>query len=205
MTYEMITALTAFAFVASITPGPNNLMLMASGTNFGFKYTIPHMLGVIIGFTVIVVLAGVGLIQLFHTYPTSYLTFKVFSIAYLFYLAWKIATAAPLENDTATLRTKGRPVTFLQAALFQWINPKALAMALTAISAYTPPHYSVVNVMVVAVVFGAANLLSVSTWVLLGMQMRRFLTDPLRLRIFNLCAALLLIGSLYPILFSLKP
>ena len=211
MTYEIITALIAFAFVSSITPGPNNLMLLASGTNFGFARTTPHMLGVSIGFSIMVVLVGIGLMGLFNAYPVSYLILKVVSVIYLFYLAWKIATAAPLNDepdtdvpDTDELRqgSGNKPFTFIQAALFQWVNPKAWAMALTAISIYAPPSQPLSSIFLVSLVFGLVNLPSVSAWVLLGTQLRRFLTDPLRLRIFNVCAALLLLGSLYPILFS---
>ncbi|WP_423907977.1 LysE family translocator [Candidatus Spongiihabitans sp.] len=204
MNNEIITALIAFAFVSSITPGPNNLMLLTSGTNFGFKHTIPHILGIVTGFTVMVVLVGVGLLQLFDAFPLSYLMLKVLSVAYLFYLAWKIATSAPLENDDTLSESKPKPFTFLQAALFQWVNPKAWAVALTAISVYTPPFHAIINVVMVAVIFGAVTLPSTSAWVLIGAQMRRFLTDPFKLRVFNVCAALLLIGSLYPILFSAK-
>ncbi|WP_424947760.1 LysE family translocator [Candidatus Spongiihabitans sp.] len=204
MNNEIITALIAFAFVSSITPGPNNLMLLASGTNFGFKRTLPHLLGVTIGFTVMVMLVGVGLLQLFDAFPLSYLILKVLSVAYLFYLAWKIATSAPFEHDDTRSESKAKPFTFLQAALFQWVNPKAWAVALTAISAYTPSFHSMINVAMVAVIFGAVTLPSTSAWVLIGAQLRRFLTDPFRLQVFNVCAALLLIASLYPILFSAK-
>ncbi len=205
MSYEIITALIAFAFASSITPGPNNLMLMASGTNFGFTQTIPHMLGVSIGFTIMIVLVGIGLMGLFDAYPVSYLILKFVSVVYLLFLAWRIATAAPMKpdsrTDTGSRDHKSKPFTFLQAALFQWVNPKAWAMALTAISAFAPPSHPLSSIFLVALICGAVNLPSVSTWVLLGTQMRRFLTDPLRLRVFNVCAALLLIGSLYPILF----
>ena len=202
MNTEIITAFVAFAFVSSITPGPNNLMLMASGTNYGFRMTIPHILGVAIGFTLMIILVGIGLIKLFDIYPVSYQILKGFSIIYLLYLAWKIATSAPIEKDSESLQHSGKPLTFLQAALFQWVNPKALAMALTAISAYTPESHSFVNVVIVAVIFGLINLPSISTWVVIGTQMRRFLTDPKRLRVFNFSAAILLVGSLYPILFN---
>jgi threonine/homoserine/homoserine lactone efflux protein len=206
MTYEIITALIAFAFVSSITPGPNNLMLLASGTNFGLVKTTPHMLGVSIGFSIMVVLVGVGLMGLFNAYPASYLALKIVSVVYLLYLAWKIATAAPLNDESGTdtpgRDKKSKPFTFLQAALFQWVNPKAWAMALTAISIYAPPSQPLSSIFLVSLVFGLVNLPSVCAWVLLGTQLRRFLTDPLRLRIFNISAAILLLGSLYPILFN---
>jgi threonine/homoserine/homoserine lactone efflux protein len=93
MTYEILTALTLFAFVSSITPGPNNLMLMASGANFGFRKSVPHMLGIGIGFTIMIILVGLGLIQIFDAYPISHTILKVGSVVYLLYLAWKVANA----------------------------------------------------------------------------------------------------------------
>lgn len=195
MTYDLLTALVAFAFVTSITPGPNNLMLMASGANFGFRRTIPHMLGVGLGFVLMVVLVGAGLVQVFDAYPVSYTVLKVVSVGYLLYLAWKIATAAP---PRATKKA-GTPMTFVQAVLFQWVNPKAWAMALTAVSVYAPSQ-TLGAIAFVATVFGVINLPSVSSWTVLGQQMRRLLTNPKRLRAFNIVMAVLLIGSLYPVI-----
>lgn len=197
MTLELLIAFAVFAFVASITPGPNNLMLMASGANFGFRRSIPHMLGIGIGFVVMVILVGLGLAQVFDAYPVSYTVLMVLSVVYLLFLAWKIATAAPPDNVEQT----GSPFTFLQAALFQWVNPKAWAMALTAISVYSPSQ-SIDSILLVAVIFGLINLPSVSTWTLLGQQLRRILTNPLRLRLFNVGMAVLLLASLYPVIFS---
>ncbi|MEM8687188.1 MAG: LysE family translocator [Pseudomonadota bacterium] len=196
MTYELLTALATFAFVTSITPGPNNLMLMTSGANFGFRRTIPHMLGVGLGFVIMVILVGAGLVSVFDAYPVSYTVLKVFSVVYLLYLAWKIAnSSAPGEAGGAA-----SPMTFLQAALFQWINPKAWAMALTAVTVYAPSQ-SLAAIGLVALVFGLVNLPSVGSWTILGQQMRRFLTDPLQLRVFNISMALLLVASLAPMLF----
>ncbi|WP_170419162.1 LysE family translocator [Ruegeria atlantica] len=195
MTYDILLALIAFAFVSSITPGPNNLMLMASGANFGFRRSIPHMLGIGLGFTFMVLLVGTGLVQLFDRYPVSYAILKIASVVYLLYLAWKIAHAAPAKDADAT----GTPMTFLQAAAFQWVNPKAWAMALTATTAYTPDQ-TLYAICIVALVFGAVNLPSVSTWTLLGQQMARILTNPRRLVVFNWTMAVLLVASLYPVL-----
>ncbi len=195
MTYDILLALITFAFVSSITPGPNNLMLMASGANFGFRRTVPHMLGIGLGFTLMVVLVGAGLVQVFDRFPASYTVLKVASVVYLLYLAWKIAHAAPTGNATAS----GTPMSFLQAAAFQWVNPKAWAMALTATTAYAPGQ-TLNAVIVVALVFGAINLPSVSTWTVLGQQMARILTNPRRLVIFNWTMAALLVASLYPVL-----
>ena len=196
MTYDLLLVLIIFAFVSSITPGPNNLMLMASGANFGFRRTIPHMLGVGIGFTMMIVLVGVGLVQIFDLYPKSYQILKVVSVLYLLWLAWKIANAAPPEGD---VQSESTPITFIQAALFQWVNPKAWTMALTALAAYTPDQ-TLVSVMWVALVFGLVNIPSISVWTVLGEQMARFLTSAARLRAFNWLMAALLVASLYPVI-----
>ena len=201
LTTDLLTALVAFAFVSSITPGPNNLMLMASGTNFGFVRSIPHMLGVSIGFTLMIVLVGAGLAQIFELYPVAHTVLKYASCAYLLYLAWKIATSAP-PGSKAGAEEKTRPMTFVQAALFQWVNPKAWTMALTAVSAYTLPANPFVSLLVVASVFGAINLPTVGSWTLMGMQLRRFLSDPLKLRIFNVTMAVVLVATLYPVVFG---
>ncbi|UWR03275.1 LysE family translocator [Ruegeria conchae] len=195
MTYEILMALIVFAFVSSITPGPNNLMLMASGANFGFRRTIPHMLGIGLGFTFMVLLVGAGLVQVFDRFPVSYTVLKIASVIYLLYLAWKIAHAAPVKGQAAS----GTPMTFLQAASFQWVNPKAWAMALTATAAYAPGQ-TLEAIILVALVFGAINLPSVSVWTVLGQQMARVLTNPHRLLIFNWTMAVLLVASLYPVL-----
>ncbi|EEE37502.1 transporter, LysE family [Rhodobacteraceae bacterium KLH11] len=195
MTYEILLALMTFAFVSSITPGPNNLMLMASGANFGFRRTIPHMLGIGLGFTFMVLLVGAGLVQVFDRYPVSYALLKTVSVIYLLYLAWKIAHSAPVQSQDVA----GTPMTFLQAAAFQWVNPKAWAMALTATTAYAPGQ-TLDAVIIVALVFGAINLPSISTWTVLGQQMARILTNPRRLVVFNWVMALLLVASLYPVL-----
>ena len=195
MTYDLFAALALFAFVSSVTPGPNNLMLMASGANFGFRRTIPHMLGVALGFVFMVLLVGVGLVQVFDAFPLSYRVLKIGSVLYLLYLAWKIAHAGPAGRGAAA----GRPMSFLQAAAFQWVNPKAWAMALTAISAYTPDH-SLWAILLVGAIFGAINLPSVGSWTLLGQQMARLLTNERRLTLFNWTMAALLVASLYPVI-----
>ncbi|MEM7318336.1 MAG: LysE family translocator [Pseudomonadota bacterium] len=195
MSYDILLALITFAFVSSITPGPNNLMLMASGANFGFRRTIPHMLGIGLGFTFMVLIVGAGLVQVFDLYPLSYTVLKAFSVLYLLFLAWKIAHAAPAKAEAVA----GVPLTFLQAAAFQWVNPKAWAMALTAITAYAPDQ-TIRAIVIVALAFGATNLPSVSVWTVLGQQMARLLTNPRRLVVFNWTMALLLVGSIYPVL-----
>jgi len=191
---QTLPALTAFAFVSSITPGPNNLMLMTSGTNFGFRRTVPHMMGVALGFVLMIVLVGLGLAELFARYPLAHAVLKWVSVAYLLYLAWKVAMAAPPEQGDAA----GRPLTFVQAALFQWVNPKAWTMALTGVTVYMPPVDPWIGLALVAGLFGAVNLPSVALWAAMGVKLRRWLSDARRLRLFNVAAAVLLVGSLYP-------
>jgi threonine/homoserine/homoserine lactone efflux protein len=196
MTYEIVLGLIVFSLVSSITPGPNNLMLMASGANFGFRRTLPHMLGVALGFTLMVLLVGIGLVKVFDAFPISYQILKVVSVVYLLYLAWKIGTAAPSPGNA---EAGGSPFTFVQAALFQWVNPKAWTMALTAVSVYSPSQ-SVAAMAFVAAVFGAVNLPCISLWTTLGQQLQNLLTSSARLRAFNITMAVLLVSSLYPVL-----
>ena len=192
MDQTALVALSAFALVSSITPGPNNMMLMASGANFGLRRTIPHALGVGIGFTVMIILVGVGLMGLFDLFPVLNIVLKVVSVAYLLWLAWKIANAAaPNTGGTA----RGKPMTFVQAMLFQWVNPKAWSMALTAIALYAPDR-NFVAVLLVAVIFGLINLPSTSLWAVMGMSLRGWLSSPARLKAFNWTMAALLVGSL---------
>lgn len=195
MTADLLLALVAFAFVTSITPGPNNIMLMTSGANFGFRRTLPHMAGVALGFVFMAAAVGLGLVGLFEAWPASHAVLKAASVAYLLWLAWKFAHAAPPEGRGEA----GRPMTFLQAAAFQWVNPKAWAMALTAVTAYAPGQ-GAAAVLTVAAVFGAVNLPSVGAWALAGQAMRRFLSTPARLRAFNWTMAGLLVASLWPVL-----
>ncbi|MGE0283892.1 MAG: LysE family translocator [Rhizobiaceae bacterium] len=195
MTLEILTALCLYAFVTSVTPGPNNVMLMASGANFGFARTVPHMLGVGIGFGVMVFLVGVGLMGVFQAIPHSDLALKLVSVVYMLYLAWKIASASGIDDGPRG----SQPMTFLQAAAFQWVNPKAWSMALAAISLYAASQ-SIGSVAVVAAVFLAVNIPSVSLWALAGTQVRRLLSNPAHLRLFNITMAALLVLSLYPIL-----
>ena len=193
MTYELLTALAAFAFVTSITPGPNNMMLLASGANFGFMRTIPHMLGIGIGFTIMVMLVGAGLMQLFDAWPPSYTILKILSAAYMLWLAWKIAHSASPEGQ----QTGAKPMNFMQAALFQWVNPKAWTMALSAITLYAPGR-EFLAVLWVALIFGAINLPCVSSWTVLGQKLRVILSNPSRLIAFNWTMAILLVVSLIP-------
>ena len=198
MTLELLLALAIFALISSITPGPNNLMVMASGANFGVRRTLPHMAGVLLGFNFMIWLVGAGLISIMESFPPSFVILKTLSAAFLLFLAWKIArAAAPGEDDEAS---RGTPLTFFQAAAFQWVNPKAWALSLAAVGAYASDANPVLSLAAVAVIFLAAGIPSVSAWLFLGTKIRLLLTNETRLRAFNWTCAALLVATLWPIL-----
>ncbi|WP_439507826.1 LysE family translocator [Yoonia sp.] len=197
MSYDILIALVGFAFASSVTPGPNNVMLMASGANYGLRRTVPHMLGISVGHAFMVFMVGVVLLGVFLAYPALNIVLKVVSAAYMLWLAWKIANAVPPEMKQVT----GKPFTFLQAAAFQWVNPKAWFMATTAISAYAPQDRGLVlGSLMVAGIFATTNLPAVTIWAWIGVQLRRWLGTARRLRVFNISMALLLVASLWPML-----
>lgn len=196
MNTDLINGLAAFAFVTSVTPGPNNLMLMASGAQFGFRRTIPHMLGISIGFCVMAGLVGLGVMQVFAVLPVAEQVLKVLSLTILVWLVWKIATAAPGADMQ---QTSGTPMSFLGAAAFQWVNPKAWPMALTAVTLFAPDR-TLASIGVVAGMFALVNLPSVGIWAYAGEKVRLILTSPARQRAFNLVMAALLAASVVPLL-----
>ncbi len=193
MAGTQILALTGFAVVSSITPGPNNMMLMASGANYGMRRTLPHMLGVVIGFAIMIAFVGIGITGLLRAWPPAFSVMKVMSAAYLLWLAWKIGTAPVVGAGTAT--REGRPITFVQAALFQWINPQAWTLALTATAIFVEAG-SVSAVAVVAAIFGIVNLPVVGIWAVMGQYLQRWLNNPTAHRVFNGTMAALLVASL---------
>ena len=197
MTFDILMALVAFCFVGVMTPGPNNLMLMASGANFGFRRTVPHMVGVGLGMPILTLLVGVGIIRVFEAFPIVQTILTGLSVLYLLYLAWKIANAAPPRQAGAD--DVGRPLTFLQAAAFQWVNPKAWFMALSAITLYAGGR-DPLAILWVAGAYCAVSSISTTSWTALGQQMRRFLGTPGRLRAFNWTMAALLMATLIPVL-----
>jgi threonine/homoserine/homoserine lactone efflux protein len=200
MSFDLFLALVAFATVSTVTPGPNNLMLMTSGINFGFARTVPHMMGVATGFTLMILLVGVGIMQLLDAIPGAQTAIRFVSILYLLYMAGMIATAKPALN--ADVDAASKPFSFFQAAFFQWVNPKAWATALSAVSAYTPKANPVFGLIIIALVFGAITMPTVGLWTLMGAKLRNVLSDPNKLRAFNVTAALILVATLYPIIFG---
>ncbi len=195
MPLDIFLALVTFAFVMAFTPGPNNIMLAASGVNFGFARTLPHMAGVAIGFPALMLACGVGLGLVFAAVPALQLALKVAGGLYMLWLAFKVATAHQARDDS---RGPARPFTFWQAAAFQWVNPKALVAVLSAIALYVRPGHEVEDIAIMLAVFSLATLGSVTTWTGFGVALRRLLRDPAHARIFNITMALLLIASIVP-------
>ncbi|WP_373981163.1 LysE family translocator [Achromobacter sp. JD417] len=196
---SLLGPLALFALVSSITPGPNNVMLASSGLNFGFRRSVPHLLGVNLGFTLMIFLVGVGLGSVFQQTPALYTVLKYAGAAYLLYLAWKIANSGPLDEGEA----RGKPFTFLQAAAFQWVNPKAWVMAVGVVATYTPQNGFFANLVIATLVCGVVNLPSIGIWVTFGTALRRVLHRPAAIRAFNVGMALLLVASLYPVALEL--
>jgi threonine/homoserine/homoserine lactone efflux protein len=197
MSVETLFALLVYAFVTSVTPGPNNLMLLTSGVNFGFARSIPHMLGIGIGFVVLLLAVGFGLGAVLTAFPLLHTALKIAGGAYLLYLSWKIAMARSLDakGDDAA-----RPMGFFDAAAFQWVNPKAWVMAVTAMAVYSDPQRPFLSVLLISATFGIVNLPSVSVWAGFGTALRGFLSDPVRLKWFNIVMGLLLAATLWPML-----
>ncbi len=191
----VFAAFSGFVLVSSITPGPNNTMVLASGVNFGFARTIPHLLGISSGFALMIALIGLGLGSLFTALPWTWPLLRVAATAYLVYLAYKLATAGGVQD-----RQVAKPMGFLQAAAFQWVNPKAWVMAVGACSAYVLHPNVWLNVLLLAGLSAIINLPSVAVWAVFGASLRRWLARPRVLRVFNVTMALLLLGSLWPIL-----
>ena len=196
MTFDALFALVLFGLTTSITPGPNNVMQFASGVNFGFRRTIQHMLGIGAGFFSLLLGVGFGLGALLHALPQLYLALKIAGGLYLLYIAWKIGSSRVL----AVGRSGGRPMTFLGAAAFQWVNPKAWVMAVTAMAIYADPENYLRSVWLIGIVFALVNLPSVSLWASFGSVLRNWLAVPVRLKWFNITMAVLLVLSLLPML-----
>jgi threonine/homoserine/homoserine lactone efflux protein len=189
MAPEAFLALLVYAFVTSVTPGPNNIMLLASGVNFGFVKTIPHMLGIGTGFLVLLLAIGFGLGAVLTAFPALHTVLKIAGGAYLLYLAWKIAMSRTLAGKG---EAKARPMRFIDAAAFQWVNPKAWVMAITAMAVYTNENHPFLSVVMISAAFAVVNLPSVSVWAGFGTALRGFLSSPARLRWFNITMGLLL-------------
>lgn len=197
LTLQWAMAVVTYAFVSSITPGPNNTMLLASGVNFGVRRTLPHLFGISSGFAFMTLILGTGLHQVFVHWPLLLEVLRYLGVAYMVYLAYRLATSAPPSHDVAN---QGRPLSFLGAAAFQWVNIKAVFMSITAITVYAGADDNLLPLLALVVLFSLVNLVACSMWVVFGASMRRWLQKPKVLRIFNAIMALALLASLVPIL-----
>jgi threonine/homoserine/homoserine lactone efflux protein len=195
VTLAQYLAFVVFMTVASVTPGPNNTMLMASGANFGLRRTLPHMAGVVLGFAVLVTSVGLGLGALFALWPVLHVILRWVGAAYLFWLAWKIAT-----SDSIGGAAVARPLRFWEVVAFQWVNPKAWVGAVGAVSAYAPKTHYLSGLALMIVGCMAINTPVVLLWSGAGVAVRRFLDHPGRLRTFNILMALVLALSVIPML-----
>jgi threonine/homoserine/homoserine lactone efflux protein len=193
MPAHTLVALAVFAFATSITPGPNTLTMTASGVNFGFMRTVPHIVGVQIGFTIVLIACACGLGVIFVTYPQLQWVLKIAGSLYLCWLAWKVATSGGPGH-----RESSKPLTFLQAAASQWVNPKALVVALSTFAIYVRPDHALTDSVIVLIVFTVTTAISSIAWTGFGSAVREWLREPRRARIFNLTMAALLVVSIVP-------
>lgn len=197
MYQELFFAYSLFAVVSSITPGPNNTMMLASGLNFGFVRSLRHVLGIGIGFGIMLLAVGLGLHAVLARFPVVFDLLRIAGGIYMLWLAWKLAHSGPVQG---ALGGSDQPMGFFAAAAFQWVNPKAWVMAVTAMSSYLPPQASPAEVALLAAVFVLFNLPCVSLWAGFGHAMRALLQNPKSLRAFNITMALALVASLVPML-----
>jgi threonine/homoserine/homoserine lactone efflux protein len=193
-------AILLFAFAATITPGPNNIMIMTSGLNYGFRRSVPHLMGICFGFPTMVIMVGMGLGLVFEQYHTIHYIIKILGIIYLIYLSWLIASAplSTLEGDS------GHPLTFIGAVLFQWVNPKAWVMITGAIATYTTVNQDLyVQVLTITSAFLLVTFPCVSAWLYFGVTLKKYLKNDYYQRIFNIVMALLLLTSIAPVVLEL--
>ena len=184
-----------------MTPGPNNIMLLSSGLTFGYKRTIPHALGVNFGFPVMVIFVGLGVGKLFEIFPFIYTTLKIVGISYLLWMAWHIANTKGSLNEE---NKNDKPFTFFQAALFQWINPKAWMMAITSTATFiTDNQIAFIQVMIISCIYFFCAILSTNSWSLGGVMLKRFIQNKRLVQIFNIIMAILIVGSILPFIFEL--
>ncbi len=199
--FPLALILTSIPFMTSmgITPGPNNILVASSGVNFGFRATIPHILGITIGYPLMLFIVGIGLAKIFIAVPLIHAILKYVSIVYLLYLAYRIALASAMGEA----RSSPKPMTFLQAVAFQWVNGKAWVIALGAVTAYTVVDQTLLlQILALTAISIIITLGCVSCWTLFGAVMRRFLHTEKRRRFFNYTMAALLVLSILPVLWE---
>jgi threonine/homoserine/homoserine lactone efflux protein len=196
----LFVSFVLFGVIAAITPGPNNVMLTTTGLNFGVRRGVPHLLGICIGFPVMLALIGLGFGTLFQLYPILHEVIKIVGVIYLLYLAWKIAST---RGGVSEIR-QSKPINFWQAAAFQWINPKAWIMGSSALAAYTSLDDNFfLQVLIICVTFMFITIPCAGIWLVFGAGLQHFLKDPGHLKIFNISMALLLIASILPVVWEM--
>ncbi|MEO3866378.1 LysE family translocator [Rheinheimera fenheensis] len=194
---DLLLAVLFFAFSTTITPGPNNVMIMSSGVNYGIRASVPHWLGICLGFPLMVLLVGLGFGVVFERYPHLHQLIKVLGVAYLLWLAWRIASAEPKAIEQG----KSKPFSFIQAVLFQWVNGKAWVMASGAIAAFTTVGGVYwLEVSIITAAFLLVAFPCVGAWLVFGAVLRKVLTKALFQRLFNITMAIILVLSVVPVL-----
>ena len=190
---QNLQALLLFTISAAFTPGPNNLMITASGANFGYWRSLPHMMGVAFGFPAMLVAMAFGLVQIFDAWPVLHIFLRTAGAAYMVYLAFRIATSTAIGKAKET----ARPLSFVEAALFQWINPKAVIYALSTLSIFTTPQGDFFDeILLLTIVAVLVSFSSITTWCLFGTAIGRLLKSAKALRVFNLTMAAALLASI---------
>lgn len=194
---ELIIAIALFAFSSGITPGPNNIMLMTSGVNFGIKRSLPHLMGISLGFPTMILAIGLGLSAVFQTYPIIHQLIKIIGIIYLLYLSWLIAnSSSKLEGKSVA-----KPLSFIQAAAFQWVNPKGWIMAVGAIATFTSVQQELTaQVITIATVFLCVAFPCAIVWLGFGVALKRLLKNERQQKVFNISMAVLLVASIIPMI-----
>jgi threonine/homoserine/homoserine lactone efflux protein len=192
MDWSYLVSIAVFALAMTGTPGPNNVMLTASGANFGYKRSIPHFIGIAVGLNTLIILSAAGLDVLFNVYPAAHTTLKVAGCSYLLYLSWKIATASQTSDSLLVDEKAGTPMTLMQAALFQFLNPKAWMMSVAAIGTFTLTGVDYwLSVVAICTVFVFVQIQTSSVWVGFGAFIRRWLATPKSQARFNYLMAAL--------------
>ena len=201
MDFLWLGPIAIYATVTAFTPGPNNMMLLSSGTNFGFRRTVPHMLGISIGVFMLQMALGLGLGQVFKAVPILYTILRIASMLYLLYLAYKIATSgSPSGSDNE--KPKSKPMTFFGALAFQVINPKLIIVSIGFLSTYMPPNPPMANLALAVLVNAFIGYLSTVAWAGLGVVVNKFLQQQRAIRVFNWTMAVLLVASMVPVIFE---
>lgn len=191
---DLFLALFSFCLVATITPGPNNMMLLASGVTYGFRRTFPHMIGITGGLALMSLVLGLSMAGIAQQLPALYAGLHIVSTLYLLWLAWRIATSAGPKSAGR----RGRPFNTVEAAIFQWVNPKAWAMVLGAITSFTRPDHLTADLPFIVTTFLAIGLPCNMIWAGTGAALQGMLANPRALRLFNMIMALVLVISILP-------